>query len=183
MERRNAREASDNRIAETLNRGSRAGGMSPKSKPLIGNKPGAGGIGAGGKKPGAAEAAPEAGSLGRAEAAPGQGPNLNRESSRPVLQNQAYPWQASGQRLHRPVSRSKGRRWGLKGRPAGNPRQQGTHYIEPDKGGTRYLGANFGKALTFGRDANNNFHARVLGVGYRKAQTVRRTRFLFPLCG
>ena len=32
MERRNAREASDNRIAETLNRGSRAGGMSPEEQ-------------------------------------------------------------------------------------------------------------------------------------------------------
>ena len=48
------------------------------------------------------------------------------------------------------------------------------------KGGTRYLGANFGKALTFGRDANNNFHARVLGVGYREGANGAADKISLP---
>ena len=65
--------------------------------------------------------APEAKSPGPAEAAPEQGPNLNRESSRPVLQNQAYPWQASGQRLHRPVSREQRQALESQGPPCWEP--------------------------------------------------------------
>lgn len=169
MERRNAREASDNRIAETLNRGSRAGGMSPKSKPLIGNKPGAGGSGAGGKKPGAGGS----GAGARSQFKPGIKPAGAPKSSVSLASQ-----------------RAKAASPGIKGAKAGDGvsraallgtlGSKGRITLNRTKGGTRYLGANFGKALTFGRDANNNFHARVLGVGYREGANGAADKISLP---
>ncbi len=181
MERRNAREASDNRIAETLNRGSRAGGMSPKSKPLIGNKPGAGGSGAGGKKPGAGGS----GAGGRKPGAGGSGAGA-RSQFKPGIKPAGAPKSS----VSLASQRAKAASPGIKGAKAGagvsraallgTLGSKGRITLNRTKGGTRYLGANFGKALTFGRDANNNFHARVLGVGYREGANGAADKISLP---
>ena len=169
MERRNAREASDNRIAETLNRGSRAGGMSPKSKPLIGNKPGAGGSGAGGKKPGAGGS----GAGARSQFKPGIKPTGAPKSSVSLASQRAKAASPGikGAKAGAGVSRAA---------LLGTLGSKGRITLNRTKGGTRYLGANFGKALTFGRDANNNFHTRVLGVGYREGANGAADKISLP---
>ena len=143
--------------------------MSPKSKPLIGNKPGAGGIGAGGKKPGAGGS----GAGARSQFKPGIKPAGAPKSSVSLASQRAKAASPGikGAKAGAGVSRAA---------LLGTLGSKGRITLNRTKGGTRYLGANFGKALTFGRDANNNFHARVLGVGYREGANGAADKISLP---
>ena len=75
---------------------------------------------------------------------------------------------------------------GLQGRGPGQARRLGTFgknghiTANTSTGGHRYLGVDFGKKLSFGRDQAGNFQFRVLGVGYRTGKDGKVDKVSLP---
>lgn len=71
------------------------------------------------------------------------------------------------------------------GAPESKARRLGTLFggrltLNQTKGGHRYLGLNFGKKASFGRDKDGNFHARFLGIGVRVGKDGKVDKISLP---
>ena len=148
--RQSARAASDERIARRLN------GLEGGPRPGGGSIPGGGSRPGGGSKPGGGSR-PGGGTPG-----------------------------GSGTGSAGGLSGSGTRTAGLQGRGPGQARRLGTFgknghiTANTSTGGHRYLGVDFGKNLSFGRDQAGNFQFRVLGVGYRTGKDGKVDKVSLP---
>ncbi len=166
--------ASDERIASRLNKGvgAKPGGAatgSPAGSSSASQQPGGSGTRSSDRPQIGAHRSDDAGGENHSATSPG-----GRDLSNPENLRAAMGEIAAG--AHRDQ---------VAGKKSEGPRRVGAFFggkltLNTSKGGHRYLGLNFGKIASFGRDEKGRFNCQFLGIGFRKGADGKMDKVSLP---